>query len=548
MFVKRRSFAQTRRAAGYTQESLAEYLGVDRTTVARWESGEYSPQPWLRPKIAKAFGLSLRELSELVDGVGTTGCTPGVSALVVRAEGVSVPVAGAGQASQQPGGEVGHDQLRREVQLVGAYAETKAPQTTTGLPQLPWNTDQLAISTAHAILAGFVKVTGVELAEGLGALLASLACVSDVTETIPAEWEDRLRDQLTSVLGEWAHTMNRRELLRLLRWAATIVAAAPVSNLDPDEQQRLATAIALPSRVDERVIDHIEVMLLHCKRQEDVLGPQAVLQTVLAQRELVNSLLVECRDSLRPRLLSVYSNMSCSIGTYFFDLDDAASAMYYGDQARAAAQEARNTELAIYALCNRSFFASWNGKTHAGIDFAAAAQSLASKTDDVLLQAYAAERVASAYGFDGQRTECMTAFDQALSGVAVPAGQQSPESPVYWVNEGFIASKQSECLLRLGNPADAAVSAQRALQLVDPSFIHGLAYCTLRLGTARLLSGDIEEAARVIGEGALLAARIRSTRLTREVRTARGRLEPWKDTPVVRELDERLGKVWLVRD
>ena len=43
MVVKRRCFARTRRAAGYTQEGLAEYLGVDRTTVARWEAGEYEP-------------------------------------------------------------------------------------------------------------------------------------------------------------------------------------------------------------------------------------------------------------------------------------------------------------------------------------------------------------------------------------------------------------------------------------------------------------------------------------------------------------------------
>jgi hypothetical protein len=170
---------------------------------------------------------------------------------------------------------------------------------------------------------------------------------------------------------------------------------------------------------------------------------------------------------------------------------------------------------------------------------------LAGKTDDVLLQAYAAERAASAYGFDGQHKECMTAFDQALAGLAASAGGMPPESPVYWVNGGFIASKQSECLLRLGHPAEAAVSAQKALQLVDSSFTHGLAYCTLRLGTARLLSGDIDEAASVIGEGAALAARIRSARLTREVRTARGRMEPWRETSTVRELDERLVGVGL---
>jgi tetratricopeptide (TPR) repeat protein len=419
-------------------------------------------------------------------------------------------------------------------------ARQERRDTRPGYPE-HWLKRRLAVPLARAVLAALATVADVELTEGLAGPLTPLACLRDVTQTIPAEWEDRLRDQLKSVLSEWVSTMNRRKLLRLLGWAASIVAAAPVSGLDPDEQERLAQAIALPSRVDAQVIDHIEAMLQHCKRQEDALGPHAVLQTVLAQRHLVDALLSECSESLRPRLLSVYSSMSSSIGTYCFDLEDTASAMHYCDQAREAAQETRNTELAIYALCMMSYFASWQGKAHAGIDFAASAQSLVGKTDDVLLQAYAAERAASAYGFDGQHKECMTTFDQALARLAVPAGRRLPESPVYWVNEGFIASKQSECLLRLGNPAEAATSTQKALQLVDNSFIHGLAYCTLRLGTARLLSGDIEEAARVIGEGVALAVRIRSARLTREVRTARERMEPWQDTRAVRELDDRLG-------
>jgi transcriptional regulator with XRE-family HTH domain len=67
MAVKRRSFAHTRRAAGYTQEGLAERLGVDRTAVARWEAGDYEPRPRQRPRIAEAFGLSLRAFNQLLD-------------------------------------------------------------------------------------------------------------------------------------------------------------------------------------------------------------------------------------------------------------------------------------------------------------------------------------------------------------------------------------------------------------------------------------------------------------------------------------------------
>ncbi|MEU3406234.1 helix-turn-helix domain-containing protein [Streptomyces sp. NPDC006670] len=53
---------EQRRTLGYSQEKLAELLGVDRTTVGRWESGKITPQPWQRPGLAATLNLSLQEL------------------------------------------------------------------------------------------------------------------------------------------------------------------------------------------------------------------------------------------------------------------------------------------------------------------------------------------------------------------------------------------------------------------------------------------------------------------------------------------------------
>ncbi|MGH3917175.1 MAG: helix-turn-helix transcriptional regulator [Pseudonocardiaceae bacterium] len=68
MAVKRHRLAQRRKTVGFTQEKLAEQLGVDSTTVRRWESGETEtgPQPWLRPKLAHYLQVSVEQLDELL--------------------------------------------------------------------------------------------------------------------------------------------------------------------------------------------------------------------------------------------------------------------------------------------------------------------------------------------------------------------------------------------------------------------------------------------------------------------------------------------------
>ncbi|MGH3611876.1 MAG: helix-turn-helix transcriptional regulator [Pseudonocardia sp.] len=58
--------ANRRVVAGYTQEGLAEALGVDRTTIGRWERGAQLPQPWQRPDLARLLGVTLERLDVLL--------------------------------------------------------------------------------------------------------------------------------------------------------------------------------------------------------------------------------------------------------------------------------------------------------------------------------------------------------------------------------------------------------------------------------------------------------------------------------------------------
>lgn len=92
MASKRWRFAASRRSAGYSQEQLAEQLGVERSTVTRWEAGETTPQPWVRPKLAKLLTVSGEQLDGLLAEAETAAAVSShdVTAAVTSTEPVTV--------------------------------------------------------------------------------------------------------------------------------------------------------------------------------------------------------------------------------------------------------------------------------------------------------------------------------------------------------------------------------------------------------------------------------------------------------------------------
>ena len=67
MATKRHRLMQRRKTVGFSQEHLAERVGVDRSTVGRWEAGLTEPQPWLRPRLARVLQVSVEQLDALLE-------------------------------------------------------------------------------------------------------------------------------------------------------------------------------------------------------------------------------------------------------------------------------------------------------------------------------------------------------------------------------------------------------------------------------------------------------------------------------------------------
>jgi transcriptional regulator with XRE-family HTH domain len=67
--MRRAKLAEARKAAGKSQEDVADELGVHRTQVSQWERGEATPHPKLRSGYANSIDVTLTELHAMLSSL-----------------------------------------------------------------------------------------------------------------------------------------------------------------------------------------------------------------------------------------------------------------------------------------------------------------------------------------------------------------------------------------------------------------------------------------------------------------------------------------------
>lgn len=445
-------------------------------------------------------------------------------------------------------------------------AISKVENGRRGMPETLWTIADEVCRAGGALVAGYNELADAERdyrgrcrARRRAARRAAAQAEVDALAASPAPssaalqvpggdaWPDmalvsgELAGELMQMIKRLVRSLGRRDAIRLVSWMLTAVGA---SGLNPDEYLRVARAVEAPGRVDPQVIKNLAITLAHCKRQEDMLGPCQVLDTVVAQHQLVRRMIKSgCSERMRKPLCLINSNMASTIGGYLVDTGQPDKAKIYFGRARRAAHDAGNATYAAYAAINTGFAAFVLRDTPTALDSAAAARSLAARTDDPRLKALAEQIAAAAYALDDQYGPCMAACDRAHD-LLTRANGSVPDSPAYWMHHGTIDSQRSTYLALLSKPKKALDAASNARRQYDRTYVGRYALCEVRLGHALVLSHEINEAARILGDAASHAHLF--PRLTGEFHAARTLMQPWENTHAVKTLDTQLHAYGLL--
>jgi hypothetical protein len=275
--------------------------------------------------------------------------------------------------------------------------------------------------------------------------------------------------ELAQVIAMWFQTLdprlNRRDLLAKLSAAFALAAATPLFDvLGPDEQQRLVGTMADPARIDAAAIGHYEVIVTGLRKQEAFLGPSATLPTIMEQRRLMQAMAAAAPETLRPRVLSVYAQLSQLLAWSLYNLGDYRAANYYYEDARTSAHDAEDTDLVTYVLAQMSQVATWQRHPRVAIDHAMAAMSWAQQTTSPHAHAYAADVAVRAYLAAGNAGACQRGLDDEEAAFA----QITPTTPMadWWrfLDPGFYWVKVSQRALtqRRGDVAIDAIDRSMA--------------------------------------------------------------------------------------
>ena len=361
-----------------------------------------------------------------------------------------------------------------------------------------------------------------ELGANPGELLSSMNTVAEISSLMESPGG--------------GNSLSRRSALLNLSSLFAVAAAAPLAGADD---------IAPPSpagRVDAPMIENTGLIVGGLRQQNAALGPSATVQTGLAMRAMMESVVKDAPSGLTGRAWVVYGDLAHLLGWMMFNMGQDEAARFYYDDARKAAYQADDYELAANILAAQAHLSMSAGDHQTAIDHAQAAEEAAKRSPSRRAKAYAADMTARVYASAGQGARSLAALERERKQMQRIDWAEPGAERWGFYGPAFYWARESECHLLLGHPVEAADAGALAQQRFNPAYLHNNAMALARRAQAQVQFGDVPAACRALAEAARMATLAGSVRLTTEMTRAREQLAPHESETIVQALDVRMAK------
>jgi tetratricopeptide (TPR) repeat protein len=308
----------------------------------------------------------------------------------------------------------------------------------------------------------------------------------------------RLLSMLPTVIREQARVRHQHEAARRPGRSIDLVGARARQVCDQDELdwERLADAARRPSRLSTAVVDDLELITDRQRRLYHELSSAEMMVHVQAHVGLLMSLLDSPQPAvLRHRIASAAAEAAGFAAWLWYDLGDLYTMSHCYRQASLAAKESANTGLRSYLLGYQGLVTRAQGRPDSALDFFDQAQQTARRSASEQTRSWLTVLTADALAGVGRAGEALAALDDARSLLAAQDGRT--DEWMYDFDQGSLAVHAGTCLLNVARPDSAAEAFIDALGLLPASCERRGAEIQTGLATARLASGEVEEAQRL---------------------------------------------------
>lgn len=489
MLRRRHQLAERRRVVGLSQENLAERLGVDRSTIVRWERGETSPQPWQRPRLAGALNVSVQDIAGLLEGEAGRA-TVALEVADHKAEG----------------------------RLKGEAREGSSDLIATGSGTVR------ILDVPHA---AFVALD--TAGSGQGRML-------------------RL-DQLLDV-GEAGDDVNRRNMLAAGGVLALGVLAGsqnPVAGLGIAGTEGADPSV--PARLGTDDIRQIEAVTRIFTELDNAHGGGLAHEAMYAQLRWSSQLTKSrCPSGLRPNLFEALGGLAAVVAFSVFDAgshDDAQRAYRF---ALACAEESGSWHLRASVLSKMARQAMCMGDADAGLTYAEMATVRADRltaTERAMLHTVRARALAQ---LDPTMTQEIV---RAVAAADKEFANSTPSNDPEWIS--FYDSAEhhgdlghtlfSVSLAGQGRTTDATTRLSYAVNHHGEAYARSRVLSGLKLASLMMATGDPHEATAIGLPVVESAAGLRSWRISAGLRELRLHSQVHRSVPDAVDLCDQIGTV-----